>query len=79
MDYNIEPGRVFTMDELAEAYSHQWLAVEVVERDEAGQPLKVTVLKRGVNAMTVREDVGKKAFCTLYTGPVPEIAHRGMF
>jgi hypothetical protein len=79
MDFKLEPGRIFTMGELGEVYPGQWLAVEVIERDDAGQPVRVTVLKRGVNAMTVREDVGKSYFCTLYTGPIPEIAHRGMF
>ena len=79
MDFNIEYGKAYTMEELAAKYPRQWLAVDVVARDGSGQPLQVTVLKRGVNAGTVREVEGKSAFCTLYTGSIPELGHRGMF
>ena len=79
-DFNIEPGRVFTLAELSEKYPNQWLATDVVERDAAnGQPTKVTVLKRGVNAFTARDNVGTQTFCTMYTGLIPERNHVGMF
>ena len=78
-DPNIEPGKVFTLEELAQRYDRQWLAVNVVERDQNGQPLKVTVLKRGVNVYDTREGVGTSSFTTLWTGPVPEVNHVGMF
>jgi hypothetical protein len=78
-DTNIEPDRIFNMEELVERYPRQWLAVNVVERDENAQPVKVTVLKRGVNVYDAREGVGTPSFCTIYTGPIPEVLHLGMF
>jgi hypothetical protein len=78
-DLNIEPGHVFNVEELAEKYPRQWLAVNVVERDANYQPVKVTVMKRSVNVFDVREGVGTLSFCTLFTGPIPEVAHKGMF
>ena len=79
-DWNVDPDRIFTLDELADTYPHQWLAVNVVERDSATeQPVRVTVLKRGVDAYTVRDITGTQSFCTLFTGPIPEITYVGMF
>lgn len=79
-DWNIEPGRIFTLDELADTYPRQWLAVKVVERDgETDQPLRVTVLQRSVDPFSTREGVGTQSFCTIYTGPIPESLHLEMF
>ncbi|RJO60575.1 MAG: hypothetical protein C4542_08820 [Dehalococcoidia bacterium] len=74
-----EGDNIFTIDELAEKYPRQWLAVNVVERDNNGQPLKVKFLARDVNVFGVRQMTGNKDFCTMYTGPIPETDHVGMF
>ena len=74
-----EGDNIFTIDELAQKYHRQWLAVTVVERDNNGQPLKVRFLARDVNVMGVRQVAGVKDFCTFYTGPIPETDHVGMF
>jgi len=71
---------IYTLDELAEKYPRQWLAVTVVERDsETGQPLRVKLLAREVDVFTVRNKAGTNDFCTIYTGPIPEVNHVGMF
>ena len=79
LDLNVDPEKILTIGELAEPYPRQWLAVNVVERDNNGQPVKVKVIKRGVDAFSARVDTGTTSFCTLYTGPVPELRHVGMF
>lgn len=75
----IDGDKVYTLDELSQKYQRQWLAVKVVERDHNGQPVKVIFLERDVNVMGVRAAAGVKDICTLYTGPVPETDHLGMF
>lgn len=65
-----------TIEEAAEKYPRQWLGVKVVERDkESGQPLKVRVLSKNVDLVSVRTKIGMDDVCTLYTGPIPEINH----
>ena len=76
---SMNEGDIFTIDELAQKYQRQWLAVTVVERDHNGQPLKVKFLARDVNVFGVRQVAGVKDLCTMYTGPVPETDHVGMF
>lgn len=77
---NTSEPEIFSIDELAEKYPRQWLAVNVLERDsESGQPLKVKLLTKGIDLYSVRNKVGTNDFCTLYTGPIPEINHVGMF
>jgi hypothetical protein len=75
----IDGDKVFTLDELAQKYFRQWLAVKVLERDHNGQPVKVIFLERDVNVMGVRQLTGVKDLCTMYTGPIPETDHLGMF
>ncbi len=76
---NIHENEILSIDELTEKYPRQWLAVQVIERDkESGQPLKVKFLKRDIDLYAVRSDLTGD-FCTLYTGPIPEIRHVGMF
>ena len=80
MDLNLDRGRTFTLDELAEKYPRQWLAVNVAERDsENGQPVRVTVLTREVDVYTARNNAGTQTFCTMYTGTIPEVKYLGMF
>ena len=74
-----ESDTIFTIDELSQKYHRQWLAVNVVERDNNGQPLKVKFLARDVNVFGVRQVEGVKDLCTMYTGPIPETDHVGMF
>jgi hypothetical protein len=73
----------YTLDELMEKYQRQWIAATVVERDNlTGQPVKVKMLAREINSSGVRQaawDTGSRDFCTIYTGPIPEIEHVGMF
>ena len=75
----IDGDKIYTLDELAQKYHRQWIAVKVVERDQNGQPVKVIYLERDVNVAGVRQVPGIKDLCTFYTGPVPEIDHVGMF
>jgi hypothetical protein len=73
---------IYTLDELADTYARQWVAVTVMERDQNGQPLKVKVLAREINSSGARDSAwnkGARDFCTIYTGPIPEIEHVGMF
>ena len=74
-----DSDRVYTIDELSQKYQRQWLAVTVVERDDNGQPLKVIFHERDVNVFGVRQIAGVKDLCTMYTGPIPETDHVGMF
>ena len=71
---------VYSLDELTQMYPRQWLSVEVVERDgQNAQPLRVKVIARELNVYSVRDHAGKCDFCTLYTGPIPEVNYVGMF
>jgi hypothetical protein len=75
-----ETSEIYTLDELAKKYPRQWIAASVVERDsQNGQPLKVRFMAREITAMSVRSAVNSPDFCTIYTGPIPEIDHVGMF
>ena len=79
----IESDVVFTLAELEEKFKRQWVAVTVAERDpQNGQPLKIKIVAREINASGVRDrawNEGAKDFCTIYTGPIPEVEHVGMF
>jgi hypothetical protein len=76
---NMAEINTFTLDELAEKYPRQWLAVTVVQRNNDGQPLKVNVLTHEIDVFTARNKAGTHDFCTIYTGPIPEVNHLGMF
>ena len=76
IDMNTNESKVYSLDELAEEYPRQWLAVCVVEREnEAGQPLKVRLISKDIDINSIRVKVRGNDFCTLYTGPIPEIQH----
>ena len=78
MDAN--EAKILSLDELTEMFPRRWLAVEVVERDsESGQPLKARLLQNNVDLYAVRMNIRESEFCTLYTGPIPEVKHVGMF
>ena len=71
---------IYSLEELAVMYPRQWLSVEVVERDtQNAQPVRVKVIARELNVYAVRDQVGKCDFCTLCTGPIPEVNYVGMF
>jgi hypothetical protein len=73
---NTNESRVYSLVELTEEYPRQWLAVSIVEREsEAGQPLKVRLLSKDIDIYSIRAKVSSNDFCTLYTGPIPEIQH----
>jgi len=77
---NTDESKVFSIDELAEKYPRQWLAVSIVEREkESGQPLKVRIIAKDMDIHAIRTKVREDDFCTLYTGPIPEINHVLMF
>ena len=72
---DISHDEAITMEEAVEKYPRQWLGVQVVDRDkESGQPLRVKVLYKNVDLSGV-DEIGLDDFCTIYTGPIPEIGH----
>jgi hypothetical protein len=69
----------FSIDELATKFPRQWLGVKVLEREnEAGQPVRVEVICKNVDLYSVRSMLGP-SYCTIYTGPIPEVKHVAMF
>ena len=76
IDMSNNESKVFSLDELAEEYPRQWLAVSVVERDsESGQPLKVRLITKDIDIHSIRSKVPVDDFCTSFTGSIPEINH----
>jgi hypothetical protein len=75
----VNEPKIYSLEELTDAYPRHWLAVDVVERDHQGQPLKVTILARELDVFSVRRNAGRDNYCTLYTGPIPEVNHLGMY
>jgi hypothetical protein len=72
-------NEIFTLRELRNRYPNEWLGVEVVEREEdSGQPLKIRLISRHVELSHIRENI-KDEFCSIYTGPIPEVQHVLMF
>jgi hypothetical protein len=72
---DITEGKAMTMEEATQKYPRQWLGVKVLDRDkESGQPLKVEVLYSDVD-LTGIDKIGLDDFCTIYTGPIPEVDH----
>jgi hypothetical protein len=76
---NKSENEILTIGELCARYPHQWLGVEVVEREkDGGQPLKVRLISRHVELFHIREKI-KGEFCSIFTGYIPEVMHVLMF
>lgn len=57
-----------------------WVAVKVVERDEAGQPLTGEVIAtKLVRSELLDEVYAEKDICIFFAGPVPEEGYVAMF
>jgi hypothetical protein len=71
---------IFTPEDLAATYPHQWLALRVLQRDSAsGQPTLVEVIARDADMYAARTCLDKKEYCIAYTGPIPEEKYIAMF
>ena len=76
----MEDGEIIGMDELSKKYPHEWLAVEVLERDvESGQPVTVQLLSRNADINSVRVNIRRDEYCIVYTGSIPEVNYVAMF
>ena len=54
MDMNNKTD-IFDLDELAEKFPRQWIAVSIVEREkETGQPLKVRLITKDMDIYSIR-------------------------
>lgn len=63
---------VLSLEEIMSKYAKEWVAVKVVERDSAGQPLKAEVLSHSVDRNQLRDNVADgKEVCIFYAGPIP--------
>jgi hypothetical protein len=79
-EMNINEPEPLTLNETTKKYPRLWIAAQVVERDnESGQPLKFKLLLRDADLYAARSGLKLTDYCTFYTGPIPEIAHVGMF
>ena len=67
---------ILGLEELAERFPRQWLAVSIIEREkETGQPLKVRLITKDLDIYSIRSKLTVDDFCSLYTGPIPEVKH----
>jgi hypothetical protein len=68
------------IEEIMEKLKGLWVAVKVVERDKAGQPLTGEVIASNlVRSQLLDEVYAEKDICIFFAGPIPEEGYVAMF
>ena len=69
-----------SIEDVMKKYKGEWIATRVIERDEAGQPLKVSVISHDIDGYRLNEKIkAEKEVCIFYAGPVPREGYVVMF
>lgn len=66
-------GDIYSMDELTAAYPHNWLALQVIDREPtSGQPISAKLLAANADIYKIRSNLNSTEYCVFYTGSIPE-------
>ena len=60
-----------TIEEITRKHWGRWVAIRVVERDEAGQPKKGVLLQVTSDRYRLRNLIREEAACIFFAGPKP--------
>ncbi len=75
-----EAEESMSMDEIREKYNMLWVAIKVVERDEAGQPARGMVIAADYSRFRLRTKIpGDEEVCIFYTGQIPQPGYLAVF
>jgi hypothetical protein len=69
-----------SIEELMKQFKGLWIAVRVVERDKAGQPLTAEVVASNLVRSNLLDEIyAEKDICIFFAGPIPEEGYVAMF